>query len=455
MSAFNSSRSILPYIEINGVSFIAESWNCTRPAYGSVGSFRAQVSREVLNSAELNLFNVGSQATSQVPVYIKVTENGQTTTLWGGEMDTVSTHYDSDTVTISGRDWAGLLVDTKRPIQSTQVVGGTTQSFTPGATNVAATGAAVADFTAAIGSAANVQNKTPSQIAYYIAARNSFLPQVYTYPNEPEIGALFSGLHVNASSPRTEWSILQYMARLLGWVCFVTPTRQLYFGPFTAGTPLDLSWKQSPVPDGMLPCNDLEITYNPRRNSNFLVVVESFDLETVARTTGVVGVAHPGTISQVLTAFPQVNVQNNRFIVGTAGTSSGSSLGALFTALGKPVYVYTHPNLNVSQAEQQAFSMALELAKRELIMRCRVDGSATLTPLQTVRMHGDLGDFAGQDYYVNSLEHSFDLDEGWYTHLHGWTLGPQGPNGAFLQATEINGVVTTNQTPVLMTSANG
>ncbi len=90
-------------------------------------------------------------------------------------------------------------------------------------------------------------------------------------------------------------------------------------------------------------------------------------------------------------------------------------------------------------AQQHALSKALEIAKRELITKFRIDGDDSMEPMQKLVLSGDLGDFAGPGYYINCIEHSFDMEDGWYTHIHAWTVPPILPGESFGATT--NGIV--------------
>ena len=450
------NRTIFPYVTINGQTLIAESWNCTRPAYGAIGRFSITMSREVLNEAGMNLYQLGIKAAmggfSQIPVDIYVETVDGTYHLFGGELDTVEVSYDSDTVTIKGRDWAGLLADIQQPLifQKTLGAGGSPGSFSssglpapgggvacPPAGKTAPTGAANVNPIPVYGETTiNVNKATPSSIAYAVAIKNGFKPDVYTYEGEPYLGVVVADLQINAELPRSLWDQLQFFARLIGWTCYVTPDRELYFGPIPKLELVTVTWNEL---SNSIPVNDLEITYNPRQNTNFLVVVASYNTATAQYTQAHVGTGSRAFKNTVVQNIPGVTVINNTWIVGTSGAKGAESLASIFSNLGKPVYLFDEPGLTSAQALVTAFEKALDIAKRELITRFTMDGSGTVKPLQSIRIEGDLGDFSDQTYYANAVEHSFSMDEGWYTHIHGWTLSPWDNSDAFIQLVATSG----------------
>lgn len=450
------NRTILPYAVVGGYTIALDSFNCTRPAYGSVGSFRFSTTKEAAKTSGVNFYELGQKAYgknnyAQIPVDIYMETENNTYHLFGGELDTVRVMYDTDTITISGRDWAGLLVDIKSPISFSKVVGfdtpgelgasGPTQTGgCPPGGKTAPTGAPSRNAPAISSDASiNIQNMTPSQLAYYIAVKNGFKPDIWAYPDEVTIGATVAGLAVDAGTPRTLWAQLQFFARLLGYVCFVTPGRELYFGPLPTYPEIAFSWMESNLDEYSYPVNNFSVTYNPRRNMNFLVVVASYDSATAQQSMAGVGVATPETANALLLEAPQIQIKNNQWVVATQGAAAPDKLAAVFSNLGKPVYLFHKNGLTPAMAQMYAYEKALDIAKRELITSFRVDGIGNMHPLQTFNFGGNLGDFAGQRFYANSLEHEFTMRSGWYTHIHGWTLSPTTPGLNSMTAPTING----------------
>lgn len=437
-------RTLFTYVTIGSqkpgdgglFQILPETWNCTRPAYGSVGSYHITTSREALKTAGLDIYQFVQEYSDktgygQVPVDIYMVADGETFHLFGGELDEVTIDYDTDTVNIIGRDWAGLLVDIHDPLAFTEVPGGNSPtgnaSLTNGGTgcNVgrnASTGAASrSPFSFTGTQEINANDITPSQFARYIATHNGFNPEIYTFTGMQTIGEYVGGLKLSMEKPRTLWGSLLFFARLFGWVCYVTPDRSLYFGPIPDIASLPVSWGINTT-DGEV-ANGLSISYNPRRNSNFLVVVRTFDTVAVAQSMVSLGVTTSGKIQQsIVQSFPSIKSQNNQVFYETQGAVDSHSLAALFEQLGKPVYTFGYDGKSPAWAMQHAYEKALEIAKRELITQFTIDGSGLAQPMQKIIMTGDLGDFGDQDFYAAGVEHSYSMTDGWYTHIHGWTL---------------------------------
>ncbi len=438
-------------VSIDNNDLISYRWNCTRPAYGAVGSFRAYFSREVLTNAKVNLYEIGQKAKGQVPVNFKINDldTGASYNIFGGEMDTVVVEYDEDIVIVEGRDWAGLLVDQKGMVASQFVYGGKGQvPLTGGPTpcndagKTAPTGAdSLVDGDLSSYTSINLIDKSPSALAYYIAIKNGFKPDIWTTAEPVTAGTLMGGTGTSPTTPRTLWETLQYLARLLGWSCYVTPDRTLYFGPFNITETQALSWNVFMPPPDEIPARALRIDYNPRRNRSFLVMVSSYTDGDAVGSVGMIGYVDAATLDQIKQTYPKINVQNSKFIVGTAGAPSPYAMSALFSDLGKPVYFYSAPLLNQNQASIKALEYALEIAKRELIMHATVDGNPYLDPMVSLTLTGDIGDFQATQYYANGIEHSFSMEEGWYTHISAWTLPPT-TSSQFLQASGIRGVAS-------------
>ena len=446
----------------------AYRWHCTTPAYGSIGSFRIYASREVLANAGVNLYQIGRSAVTEqlgnesgkgqigVHIGIRDVDTGAEYKLFGGELDVVRVEYDVDTVIIEGRDWAGLLIDMKGQVQNQTVVqngGQPLQASTPSPCNDAGSMAPTGTDSVVDGSVVqpvsslNITGMYPSVMAYNIAVKFGFNPIIYTLPNEPTMGALTAASASSFTEPRPWWDYLLFAARMMGWECYVTPNKDLYFGPYDLSTSINLSWGITP-PANTLPARDMHITYNPRRNSSFLVLVGSYHAATASQTTAAVGTLDPATQKAMIEAYPHVDVQLGKYTIGSAGAPSANALAGYFTNLGKPVYFYSYPNLTSNEANAKAYELMLDIAKREVIMTAAVDGTPFLQPMQTVTLTGDTGDFTDTKYYINGIEHTFSIEEGWYTHISARTLPPV-TTQQFLQSNSINGVSVTSTAPTL------
>ncbi len=440
------SGVIQSFVFLDGTALPAESWSVSIPSYGAIGSFRAVVSSEILSKYGVDPYALGRRSKRQVPVSIAAqAAGGELANIFGGEMDVVDWDFQTDTVTFTGRDWAGLLADTKRVLMGVQTVGApyapTEESITAQAQPLSpSTPVGASPFApSTLFKSINVQDQTPVQLATYIAQRNGFTPVIppsaLSAP-QPSVGAIIGGFAMSARTPHTEWSILQFLARIMGWFCYVTPDRSLVFGPPVAGDPFRATWNISTPAPGEFPCRDLHITYNPRRNVNFMVIVASHHVASLEYSQKYVAVPSSNLVDDISVEFPDIAMHSNEWYIGSAGSGTGITsdrISALFANLGKPVYLYTGLNLSPNECQAQAFAKALDIAKRELIIAFSVDGNTGIQPNQRITLRGDVGPFGSRSFYVNSIEHEFSMDKGWWTHVHGWTLPPGMENNNLLQ----------------------
>lgn len=431
----NVATTLTAKLLIDNKPILAESWNVSRPAYGVIGGFRAVTSSERLTAANIDLYALGQQARGQIPVHITVTtpRYGEVV-LFGGELDAVDWDFQTDTVRISGRDWAGILADTKRVLMGNETIGA---PFAPSERSLSVQAQPVGPKTPPGFSpfsanttfkSINVQDRTASQLVTYIAERNGFNPVVSSIAGEPRVGDIIGALGVSAHSPHTEWGIVQFLARIMGWFCYVTPDRSLVFGPPPSQQqPFRVTWDVSQPAADEHPCRDLEITYNPRRNISFIVIVASHHVASLTVQKKYVAVPSGPMSKEVSVEFPDIVMNPNQFYIGESGSGVGVTadrISSLFANFGKPVYLFYETNLTADQCQAAAYAKALDIAKRELLISFRVDGNPHVVPNQKILIRGSVGPYTGRVFYVSSVEHSFDLISGWWTNIHGWTLPP-------------------------------
>ncbi len=440
------------WVMIGGTGIRADRWSVSRPAYGVIGGFTAETSSEVLTSANLDLYQLGQQAKGQIPVHIIVESPIYgSVTIFGGELDSVDWDFQTDTIRLAGRDWAGILADTKRVLMGNETIGApyaaTTRSSSVQAQPLGTkTPPGFSPFSSQTTfKSINVQNQTPSQLVTYIAERNGFkttdskgASTIISVAGEPLVGNIIGGLGVSAHSPHTEWGIVQFLARIMGWFCYVTPDRELYFGPPPTGqVPLHVSWNEIAVHESGVtwyPCKDLEITYNPRRNVSFIVIVASHHIGGLTVSKKYVAVPSGPMAKEVSVEFPDIVMNPNQFYIGESGSGVGVTadrMSSLFANFGKPVYLFYETNLTADGCQAAAYAKALDIAKRELLISFSIDGNPNVVPNQKIHTF-NVAPYKDIQFYVNSVEHSFDMDQGWWTHVHGWTLPPGMENGQLL-----------------------
>lgn len=416
-SSHFSTSFIASRIVVKGISFLAESWNCNIPSYGSVGTYEVVTSLKELERVKLDLYQ---ETLKQTPlgldIYVLV--NGTETHLWGGEIDDTDWEFDSNTVTISGRDWAGILVDQKI----------TLANF--GAENsVTAIPLSVPSFSGGPANSYNVQNQSAVSLLSQIARAHGLLPEPLGIPSSEEgvlVGNILAENAVFTSQPLPEWEIIQAISRIMGWNTYVTPNKHLVFGPPKIQPfPVKVSWNVENPPIDVLPCFNLRVQHQPRRNNSFLVVVETYNLSTLQMHQAMVGIPSQND----LLTYPIYKADKAGFYTTTSLGPNVSALTALFKNLGKEVYLIHKVGLTPDQASRLAEREALDLAKREIIVSFTLDGNPNLRPFDTLELYGSLNGFEGRKFFINQVRHSFELPEGgsigssgFVTEVKAWTL---------------------------------
>jgi len=411
------SSTLFTYVVIAGISFLPESWECNFPAYGSVGTYSIITSIAELQKRKLNLYDVTLASLHPVSVDIYVNLNGTITHLWGGELDDTDWAFDDNQVTISGRDWAGVMVDQKITLAnySAQGAAGIPISVTP--------------ISGGPSNAFNVQNQTAVQLITQIAKAHGLQPLPTSIPASEQtvlVGNLLANSGVFNNQPQPEWEIIQAISRLMGWNTYVTPERQLVFGPTaTSNNKLLVSWNITNPPKGTVPCQDLQVMHQPRRNSSFLVVVQTYNLAMIQQSKQMIGLPSQG----MLLNYPLYKVDGRGFYTTTSLGANVSTVTALFKNLGKEIYVVHRAGLTPDQASLLAENTALDLAKREIIVNFSIDGLPSLRPFMELQLSGKLQGFEGRKLFINGVKHTYSTPDegeigtsGFMSHVSAWSL---------------------------------
>lgn len=390
-------------ISVGGNVFPANRFRVTSGAYGSVGHADIMTSRQALLAAKVDLVALTIAAVSGVDVSISVTaDQGPKVKIYGGEYMAAKWDFDRDSVTISSRDWAGVLVDEKRPLQ--MLAGGVAGIVSPGQTD---------DSTGI-----STQNQKVSQLVKSIAKEFSLTPVINIPAGQDQsIGTLLgSEDYVMTPIPQSLWGLLNLLARDTGNEVYVTPNKELVFGIPGQGAPtLNFTYKVPPLPanahpvptgaDPTYPVRGLSVTHNPRRNLSFQVQVFSYNPTngTLAKGSAVVF----GT---------QATGSNNEIIkpglwTGPAASQILGSLEGTVTQL--PTYSFHVDGLTQAQADARAVAIANDIAKRELILNFTADLVPGLIPMNHMLLSGPADaidqEFTTHDYYVNAYSHTFGL----------------------------------------------
>ncbi len=387
---------IIPELVIAGRPLPVLSYSVASGTYTACGHANVTLDRSVLERAGLDLISVAGNSPAFLPLDIFVRLGGVRTHLFGGEYLWGDWLYDSDCVRIYARDWAGPLVDQKRilPSQIGEAVVMLTPQVVPG-------------------KAVQTMNQAATSLVSQIAEMYGLTPEVENanqtispVTKEPVAhgGQSFAAFdRMYAPTTSNVWDYLNRVARATGNIVYVTPDKKLVFSAPGAGLiPITVSYLQNPVPSGAMPCWDLEVRFNSRRNLSFQTIVLSYDHSTGQETTG--------------TAL----VLGTNFSVGTktikAGIWTGAQVAQLVTILrggiaaGElPVYTERHDGSTAEQAETLAVAMARDIAQRAYILSCRVDEAPDVRPLNVVYVDSPRVDklFAARKFWINAYNHVF------------------------------------------------
>lgn len=392
---------ILLSASIGGLSFTPDTYNIRGGSYGSVGTADMTTSVSALEAAGIDLPTIAMEATGLVEVSISVGIDGSWTKIFGGEYEHAVWSYDEDTVNIFCRDWAGVLIDEKRVLS--MVAQGIVQVLAPGE---------VAD-----PDGVSTQSQNVSQVVTAIAKQFGFTPIVDAdQGTDPElsVGSFYGG-DDDATTfmplPQSLWNILNRLARDTGNEVYVTPKKELVFTAPGANRPTINVVYKSPTmpPTGILPIRNLSVQHNPRRNMSFRVLVVSYDPSRAEATRGdayVIGTKMPGSSGTTI---------NPGLWPGTNG-----AIALQLKQNGQRIQLYTFhlDGLTSAQAQQRALSIAQDIAKREFILSGIIDGYPDITPLQTLKIQGEISPvFLGRDYFVSSYVHTYSMHDGFNTNL--------------------------------------
>lgn len=402
-------------ITFGGEPLQVNTLKTTAGAYGSVGSASVTTSRAALTAAGIDVVKASVDSTVGIELAVSVTEDGETTKIFGGEYVNSDWSFDTDTVILKARDWAGVLVDQKRVLTS----------LIPGISTVLAPGQVESS------EGVDTQNKTVTQIVTAIATQFGMKP-VINLPDgdDLDLGTVYgSDDTVFMPVPQSLWAILNYIARATGNEVYVSPNKELVFGTPGAGADsLLFSWKVNPPPDGYRAIRDLRITHNPRRNQSFRVLVLSYDPAAGELTQGNAFVLGTSTTSS------EEQTVNPGLWVGQDASNISTSLAA--NSIQFPLYSFHVDGLTQAQADARAEAIAIDIAKRELIVTGQSDIIREIIPMNHMRLTGSINDeFTSHDYYINGYTHTFELPTrnsrgGLWTQINALDIQLQGKGSA-------------------------
>ena len=419
-------------VTVDGHTIPASKFSIVGGSYGSTGHAQIHTSKSSLDDAKIDLFDITSSSPGFVEVDITVQTNqtgpsqgpytttstggpGTTapasTRIFGGEYLNTKWDMDTDEVVIQARDWSGQLADQKRIL--TKIGTAVTSALRPLAPGRI--------------SAAGISNENQkiSQIVTAIANEFGFNPVLHLEGSsgDPTLGTLYSsGDQTFLPIPQSLWNILNQLARDTGYEVHVTPMKDLVFGvPGLSLPTIQLVYESPNYADGVNPCKNLVFEHHPRRNSTFRVVVVSYD---PSHAQSIVGRA-----SYVGANYAGQNGMTAGIVTGQGAVSADKSMAKIEKLSVSQVALYTFhlDGLDQQQADLRAGTIARDIAKREVILTCEIDGLPGLSPAQMVQISGDTipAQFSGPTYYVSKYGHTFTMpqgqskrgDDGWVTHI--------------------------------------
>lgn len=399
---FQVSNTEIPIIE----------FDVTSGSYGSVGHGSATTTRTMLTAMNIDLMQLAASSTV-VPVsmfaetpavpHTKIIDADLLTTEWDFDMDRVVIHF---------RDHAGVFVDQKRILtRDAKAVTSAVAPLSPGQVQSS--------------SGISTMNRQVSQVVQDIAQEFGYTAVVNMQEgSDVDAGSLYgSSDHSYMTIPQNLWTVLNTLARDTGNEVYTTPDRKLVFGTPGAGlSTLQLSWNitAGTLPETVVPCASLQITHSPRRNSTFRVMVLSYDpakaQTSIGRATYIGPDNSTALLPEGLHTGSDAQDADKKLMQG-AQTKTAGSAGSLSHVL---LYTFHWDGLTNDDADKRAGAIATDIAKRLLLMRCRIDGLPTITPTQPLTIQSpDLpSEFTGNTFYVSGYTHRFTMPGG---HMrHGW-----------------------------------
>ncbi len=390
---------IIPEILIGGKSIPILGFEIHMGANGHIGSAKIDTTRQMLRDANIDMLQLVSNP-GPVETIVNITaETGGKVRIFGGEYMAGDWAFDSDQIRLTCRDWAGPLVDEKKVLAS---VAGKVTSALGGSAPGGSSGGV------------NTQNQTVGSIVTQIANMFGLTPVLHLQDNNPIYGALYgSDDTVYMTIPQSLWAVLVQLAKDTGNELYVTPNKELVFGTAGAGLPhQDISYNQSPldapVSSRSVPCRNLHVQHNPRRNASFRVIVFSYDPAKKQTVQGKAVVISP--------SMAGANGLSAGVSTGNGANEQDTKLAALANQKGAganvniPLYSFHVDGLTAEQANAKAAALAEDISKRELIMHAEMDGLSNLRPTQIFKLSGQVDEgFKGQTYFVSSFIHYFRM----------------------------------------------
>lgn len=377
-------------VYLNNVVIPFKSWHTTAGTNGAIGTCRIVCGKKALAGAGITPDQL--KGTEPIDIFVNDGRNGNKH-IFGGNHDDSDTDPTGDEVEITGRDPAAVLRDASRAI--------TTKAQ---------------------------QNLFVEQVVEELAGAFGLATNIT--PTGVRAGTIYKQFNLFSPKPRNAWAMIQLLAKAVGYEVYIQPNTmgnggQLVFGPGGQNKNWTLTYMPGAL-DAATPIMRPHIRRNPRRNGSFKVFVLS---------------SHPafgltqGSAQNVPSGGGAINFFN--------GAGSMVQIGAVLGALanGEQVYTYRVNGKTPDACSRLAQSIALDIAKREVIVTGTLDGNTLVQPRDSVSYvetrTGDLGsDVIGKTFTIAELNHSYVLEsdpaqisqEGYTTRIKTLSL-PSVPGG--------------------------
>lgn len=376
-------------VYINQVRLTALQWTVNVGMNGSIGTANITTTRDKLLKSGIDLDKIADSAKATEIIITAQGYNDSELIVFGGIYDHDEEVWNSGQIEIIARDWAEILINTREVL-----------------TDI------------------NYQNQTASDIAKSIGSKFGFTLDVTEVP-DPSVkaGQLMEKDTTFTAGVNEYWRILQFLAKSVGYDCYITPGQVLYFGPplDTAKLPRQLTWKPDPTNETAQQIFAMTTRRSPRRNGNFRVQVFSYHIRTATPVA-----AEAFVIVTPLT-IPKVNdptviatpVNEKQYgpgtYIGPAGAVFGKDLSTLpnIDKISKaaPIYSFRVNGLSEGQAKQLAVAYAKEIGRRAKFADITIDGDPTLNPQRRVILKegikGVLGSWVNTEMEIVSISHIF------------------------------------------------
>lgn len=364
-------------ILINGLDVKCLGWTVKVGSYGSIGSATLKTTYQQLDESGIDIESFEGGETVEIRVRMDASED---ILIFGGIFNDDDVNLDASEVSLNCLDHAAVLVDTKTVF--------------------------------------NDKGSSPSGIARKFAEKYGFEPVITDSPAGVVAGTLL-GASTTKPSSQPIWTLLQTLARSIGFECHVTPDKKLVFGPGGDAGTFQFKYKANQYDTALSAVWGLRRKRNPRRNKTFQVRVYSYDHRRRQLTTGTavaVGKEQTQQVGAATVNNPTVSPGQNRFIrAGIYSAGAGSAVRAQLPE-GIPVYAYHINGLTPAQANERALAIAHDIAKREVIFSGSVNGLPSLIPesqLELIEANpGELRGFAGRPLTVTQIEHQMTMPQG-------------------------------------------